>query len=134
MLATMSEFDPQAISETPLDWSDAGMDHEPLPTGTVTLLLADVQGSTQLWESQPEEMTAAIANLDRALAELVSNHHGVRPMEQGEGRAGFRRAGRRRRRRGLRRQRGGPTAAGRVAEPASCHHCQARGASRPGPR
>src|SRR5271157_6185500 len=30
-------------------------------------------------------MTAAIANLDRTLAELVSNHCGVRPMEQGEG-------------------------------------------------
>jgi class 3 adenylate cyclase len=32
-----------------------------LPTGTVTLLLADVEGSTQLWQSQPEAMTAAIA-------------------------------------------------------------------------
>ncbi|OBA78780.1 transcriptional regulator [Mycobacterium sp. 1164966.3] len=59
--------------------------NEPLPTGTVTLLLADVQGSTQLWNSQPEEMTAAIATLDRALAELVNAHHGVRPVEQGEG-------------------------------------------------
>ena len=85
MLANMSEIDQQAISETPLDWSDAGMDQEPLPTGTVTLLLADVQGSTQLWDARPEEMTAAIANLDRTLAELVSSHHGVRPIEQGEG-------------------------------------------------
>ncbi|OBF86411.1 transcriptional regulator [Mycobacterium sp. 852002-51163_SCH5372311] len=59
--------------------------NEPLPTGTVTLLLADVQGSTQLWNSQPAEMTAAIATLDRSLVELVSAHHGVRPVEQGEG-------------------------------------------------
>ena len=59
--------------------------NEPLPTGTVTLLLADVEGSTQLWHSRPDEMTAAIANLDRTLAELVSTHHGVRPIEQGEG-------------------------------------------------
>ncbi|HEX5253408.1 MAG TPA: LuxR C-terminal-related transcriptional regulator [Mycobacterium sp.] len=59
--------------------------NEPLPTGTVTLLLADVQGSTQLWDSQPQAMTAAIANLDQALAELVGAHHGVRPVEQGEG-------------------------------------------------
>ena len=36
-----------------------------LPTGTVTLLLADVEGSTQLWESQPDTMTAAIALLNR---------------------------------------------------------------------
>ena len=40
-----------------------------LPTGTVTLLLADVEGSTRLWETQPEEMAAAVARLDRALAE-----------------------------------------------------------------
>ena len=32
---------------------------ELLPTGTVTLLLADVEGSTQLWDNQPEAMTAA---------------------------------------------------------------------------
>ena len=67
-----------------MDWSDAGMSG-PLPTGTVTLLLADVEGSTQLWHSRPEEMTAAIANLDRTLADLVSTHRGVRPVEQGEG-------------------------------------------------
>jgi predicted ATPase/class 3 adenylate cyclase/DNA-binding CsgD family transcriptional regulator len=79
MLANMSEIDPCAS-----DWSDAGM-NEPLPTGTVTLLLADVQSSTQLWHSRPEEMTAAIANLDRTLADLVNTHHGVRPVEQGEG-------------------------------------------------
>jgi predicted ATPase/class 3 adenylate cyclase/DNA-binding CsgD family transcriptional regulator len=79
MLANMSEIDRRA-----LDWSDAAM-NEPLPIGTVTLLLADVQGSTQLWNSRPEEMTTAIANLDRTLARLVSTHRGVRPVEQGEG-------------------------------------------------
>ena len=41
MLASMSET----------QWSDVIM--ADLPTGTVTLLLADVEGSTQLWESQP---------------------------------------------------------------------------------
>lgn len=59
--------------------------NEPLPTGTVTLLLADVEGSTQLWQSSPDAMTAAIANLDRTLDGLVSAHNGVRPLEQGEG-------------------------------------------------
>jgi predicted ATPase/class 3 adenylate cyclase/DNA-binding CsgD family transcriptional regulator len=58
---------------------------ELLPTGTVTLLLADVEGSTRLWEIQPEEMTAALARLDRLLAEAVAKHNGVRPIEQGEG-------------------------------------------------
>lgn len=56
-----------------------------LPTGTVTLLLADVEGSTQLWESRPEETAAAVAQLDRTLGEVVSAHNGVRPVEQGEG-------------------------------------------------
>ncbi|HYR13538.1 MAG TPA: adenylate/guanylate cyclase domain-containing protein, partial [Mycobacterium sp.] len=58
---------------------------ELVPTGTVTLLLADVEGSTRLWEIQPEQMTAAFARLDQALSRLVDAHHGVRPIEQGEG-------------------------------------------------
>ncbi|MEB3983105.1 LuxR C-terminal-related transcriptional regulator [Mycobacterium sp. 663a-19] len=62
-----------------LNWSDV------LPTGTVTLLLADVEGSTRLWETQPEEMTAAFARLDRTLTDLLAAHGGVRPVEQGEG-------------------------------------------------
>ncbi|OBK14506.1 transcriptional regulator [Mycobacterium asiaticum] len=66
-----------------LIWSDLGV-HE-LPTGTVTLLLADIEGSTRLWETRPEEAAAAVARLDRTLGELVSTHHGVRPIEQGEG-------------------------------------------------
>jgi predicted ATPase/class 3 adenylate cyclase/DNA-binding CsgD family transcriptional regulator len=73
------------MSETdPPNWSDLGVS-ELVPTGTVTLLLADVEGSTRLWQTTPDEMTAAIANLDRTLAELVATHHGVRPVEQGEG-------------------------------------------------
>ncbi|CAM3043100.1 Guanylate cyclase domain-containing protein [Mycobacterium intermedium] len=56
-----------------------------LPTGTVTLLLADVEGSTRLWETQPEAMKAAVARLDATLSDAVAAHHGVRPVEQGEG-------------------------------------------------
>ena len=58
---------------------------ELLPTGTVTLLLADVEGSTRLWQGQPDEMTAAVARLDASLPRIVRVHHGVRPVEQGEG-------------------------------------------------
>jgi predicted ATPase/class 3 adenylate cyclase/DNA-binding CsgD family transcriptional regulator len=83
MLASMSEVDPRA--DLPLvDWSELGVSGL-LPTGTVTLLLADVEGSTRLWETQPEQMTAAFARLDRELADLVGGHGGVRPVEQGEG-------------------------------------------------
>lgn len=58
---------------------------EMIPTGTVTLLLADVEGSTRLWDSAPGEMTAAIATLDRTLSEANATYGGVRPIEQGEG-------------------------------------------------
>jgi predicted ATPase/class 3 adenylate cyclase/DNA-binding NarL/FixJ family response regulator len=70
------------MSET--DWSDLDVT-ELLPTGTVTLLLADVEGSTQLWESQPSAMTAAVAQLNSTASKLIAEHGGVRPVEQGEG-------------------------------------------------
>jgi class 3 adenylate cyclase len=79
MLATMSE----RADTPPVNWSELGVSE--LPTGTVTLLLADVEGSTRLWQTQPEEMTAAVARLDRALTDLVAAHGKVRPVEQGEG-------------------------------------------------
>jgi predicted ATPase/class 3 adenylate cyclase len=56
-----------------------------LPKGTVTLLLADVEGSTRLWENRPEEMANALETMDRVVVELVCLHGGVRPVEQGEG-------------------------------------------------
>ena len=78
----MSEIDPRADT-SPVNWSDLAVSE--LPTGTVTLLLADVEGSTRLWEHHPEEMTAAVARLDRAVSEAIAAHRGVRPVEQGEG-------------------------------------------------
>src|ERR1700726_2294799 len=83
MLASMSETDPRADTP-PVNWSELGVS-ELLPTGTVTLLLADVESSTRLWETQPEQMTAAFARLDQALSDLLAAHGGVRPVEQGEG-------------------------------------------------
>jgi class 3 adenylate cyclase len=83
MLASMSEIDPRV--DAPLvDWSELGVSGL-LPTGTVTLLLADVEGSTQLWETQPEEMTAALARLNQVVSDVIAAHDGVRPIEQGEG-------------------------------------------------
>ncbi|HLF99811.1 MAG TPA: adenylate/guanylate cyclase domain-containing protein, partial [Acidimicrobiia bacterium] len=57
----------------------------PLPTGTVTFVLADLEGSVRLWESLPEAMATATARLDDATSELIRAHRGVRPVEQGEG-------------------------------------------------
>src|ERR1700758_5097494 len=83
MLASMSGIDRRA--DTPLvDWSDLAVSGL-LPTGTVTLLLGDVEGSTRLWETQPAEMTAALARLNGSVSEIIAAHDGVRPVEQGEG-------------------------------------------------
>lgn len=38
-----------------------------LPTGTVTFLFTDVEGSARLWEHHPEAMTEAIARHDEIL-------------------------------------------------------------------
>jgi class 3 adenylate cyclase len=70
MLASMSETDPRADASL-AGWSDLGVSGL-WPTGTVTLLLADVEGSTRLWESQPAEMTAAVARLDGMVSEIVA--------------------------------------------------------------
>ena len=75
------------ISMSETEWTDlvVGGVMSELPTGTVTLLLADVEGSTRLWQTQPDEMTSAVARLDSTLTDLLAAHGGVRPVEQGEG-------------------------------------------------
>jgi predicted ATPase/class 3 adenylate cyclase/DNA-binding CsgD family transcriptional regulator len=82
MLANMTNIEPHA--QTPaVNWSELGVSD--LPTGTVTLLLADVEGSTLLWETQPDEMTTALARLNQTVSDIIAAHDGVRPVEQGEG-------------------------------------------------
>lgn len=81
MLASMSKIHP-GVDVVPVDWSADGVS-ELVPTGTVTLLLADIEGATHLPGSQLD--TTAIAKLDRTLTELVREHRGVCPVEQGEG-------------------------------------------------
>src|SRR5271156_1830798 len=82
MVVSMSEIDPRV--DAPLvEWSELCVSE--VPTGTVTLLLADVEGSTRLWETQPEVMAAAIARLNQVVCDVVAARDGVRPVEQGEG-------------------------------------------------
>ena len=79
----MGEIDPRADAP-PVNWSDLDVNLL-LPHGNGDFALADVEGSTRLWETQPEEMAAAVAVLDRTVCEIVAAHGGVRPVEQGEG-------------------------------------------------
>ena len=56
-----------------------------LPTGTVTFLLTDVEGSTKLWERDAAAMAVAIAAHYEILERAIAASGGVRPVEQGEG-------------------------------------------------
>lgn len=56
-----------------------------LPVGTVTLLLADVEGSTRRWEEDHAGMATASSELRDLADELIGRHNGVRPLDQGEG-------------------------------------------------
>ena len=56
-----------------------------MPAGTVTFVLADVVGSTALWEKSPEATAEAVAMLEGLVDTLVVTCRGTRPVEQGEG-------------------------------------------------
>jgi len=58
------------------------------PTGTLTFLLTDIEGSTALWERDPETMRSALARHDEIIEGTVEDHHGlvVRPRGEGDSR------------------------------------------------
>ena len=56
-----------------------------LPTGTVTFLMTDIEGSTRAWERHPEALAVAVPRHYEILDEAITAHGGVRPVEQGEG-------------------------------------------------
>ena len=43
----------------------------PIPSGTVTLLFTDIQGSTRLWETEPEPMAVALRRHDEMLRATI---------------------------------------------------------------
>ena len=47
-----------------------------LPSGTVTFLFTDIEGSTRLWETQREAMTAALARHDALLRQCIEERGG----------------------------------------------------------
>jgi class 3 adenylate cyclase len=48
----------------------------PLPSGTVTFLFTDIEGSTRLWETQAAAMRAALARHDALLRDCIDDHDG----------------------------------------------------------
>jgi class 3 adenylate cyclase len=56
-----------------------------LPTGAVTFLLTDIEGSTALWEREPEAMRAAVARHEAVLTAAVERRGGIVIRSRGEG-------------------------------------------------
>jgi predicted ATPase/class 3 adenylate cyclase len=62
-----------------------GPDGGELPAGTLTFLLTDIEGSTRLWETEPEAMAVALQRHDRLLAEVIESRGGAVVTSRGEG-------------------------------------------------
>src|SRR5687767_8746260 len=56
-----------------------------LPSGTVTFLFTDIEGSTQLWEKHPEAMKEALAKHDSILREAIESNGGQVIKTTGDG-------------------------------------------------
>ena len=63
--------------------------HEKLPTGTITFLLTDIEGSTELWEQNQESMRGALIRHDAIFDAAVEVHSGVHVRPRGEGDSRF---------------------------------------------
>jgi len=80
----LSTDEPLAPGEPPFkglqyfDEADAGLvtPMTQLPTGTVTFLFTDIEGSTKLWEQYPEAMKAALARHDALLRQAIEANNG----------------------------------------------------------
>ena len=57
----------------------------PLPSGTVTFLFTDIEGSTRLWQEHPEAMKSALAHHDEILSTAVTQHDGHVVKTTGDG-------------------------------------------------
>jgi class 3 adenylate cyclase len=60
-----------------------------LPTGTITFLFTDLEGSTRLWEHFPEQMRLALIRHDAIIESCVERHGGVVVRPRGEGDSRF---------------------------------------------
>jgi predicted ATPase/class 3 adenylate cyclase len=56
-----------------------------LPSGTVTFLFTDLEGSTKLWEKYPGEMKQALARHDEILRRAIESHGGQIIKNTGDG-------------------------------------------------
>src|SRR5450759_3384504 len=48
-----------------------------LPTGTITFLFTDIQGSTPIWEREPQKMAVALQIHNTALRQAIEDNGGI---------------------------------------------------------
>jgi class 3 adenylate cyclase len=58
-----------------------------LPSGTVTFLLTDLEGSTRIWEQDPEAMKPAMVRHDEILEKTIAGNRGFVFSRMGDGMA-----------------------------------------------
>jgi predicted ATPase/class 3 adenylate cyclase len=69
-------------------WTEAGQAAgAELPNGTVTFLFTDIEGSTRLWETEPDATARSLALHDQTLRAAFGHHGGVVYSTMGDGMA-----------------------------------------------
>ena len=63
---------------------DSGHPSRALPSGTVTFLFTDLEGSTRLWEQNPQAARLAMARHDSIVEDGVTSHGGTVVRPRGE--------------------------------------------------
>jgi predicted ATPase/class 3 adenylate cyclase len=71
------------------DGTGARLGTKDLPTGTITFLFTDVEGSTRLWERVPDAANRALMRHDALIETCVANHAGLLVRPRGEGDSRF---------------------------------------------
>src|SRR5262245_224275 len=56
-----------------------------LPSGTVTCLFTDLDGSTRLWQDHPDGMRASLARHDDIVRDAIESHRGHLVKTTGDG-------------------------------------------------
>ena len=83
----LQELNDDIVRQHPdVSWAGAPTkdpDTADLPSGTVTFLFTDLEGSTRLWEEHPEAMREALARHDEILRDAVEMHQRSRRQDDG---------------------------------------------------
>ena len=65
--------------------ADNLLTQQPLPDGTVTFLLTDIEGSTRRWEADPSAMRTVMTRHDSIIDGVLATHRGIEVESGREG-------------------------------------------------